>query len=71
MSTFGNRLRVAIERQMTLTEFSEKTGFDLPFLSHLIHNHRRPSFDTLVRLLEALPQPNARKLILGDDRDSR
>ena len=43
------------QRNMTLTDLSEKTGISAGYLSHLENGSRKnPSYDTLVKISNAL-----------------
>ena len=54
-SLFPERLRAAQEkRELHQAELAEKTGFQTSAISHFETGTRRPSFDNLRRLAEAL-----------------
>lgn len=67
MSTFGQRLRIAIEQhqQITLTQFCERTGFSQPTLSHYLSGVYKPGLDSIVKMVEALPGTNIGWLLTG------
>jgi transcriptional regulator with XRE-family HTH domain len=67
MSTFGQRLRIAIEQhqQITLTTFCERTGFSQSMLSHYLAGLYKPGLDSIVKIVEALPGTNIGWLLTG------
>lgn len=67
MSTFGQRLRIAIEQhqQITLTAFCERTGFSQSMLSHYLSGVYKPGLDSIVKMVEALPGTNIGWLLTG------
>jgi len=66
MKTFGNRLREAIKADgISEADFCRYTGFSHQYLSHIIHDTQKPSFKTLQKILQKLPDVDGRWLILG------
>lgn len=67
MSTFGNRLREAIETHpMSQSAFSAKTGISLQNVSHYLTGQRKPGIDVLAEMVKALPKADVRWLVTGD-----
>lgn len=67
MTTFGSRLREAIETHpMTITEFSKRTGFSLQNLSHFMEGQRKPGLDSLAAMVKELPKVDVKWLVTGE-----
>ena len=68
MTTFGQRLRIAIEQhqQITLTDFCGRTGFSQSMLSHYVSGIYKPGLDSLTTMIKALPETNIGWLITGE-----
>jgi len=67
MTTFGERLRTAIEvhQAISITEYARQTGFTLANLSHFMSGQRQPRLPSLVILVAALPDVDVRWLVTG------
>jgi transcriptional regulator with XRE-family HTH domain len=64
---FGTRLRTAIMNTTgSVNNFAMVVGMGLPHLSHILSGSRVPSFETLSKILEALPSTDSRWLIIGE-----
>lgn len=67
MKTFAQRLQWAMQQEdVSQTALAAKTGIDITNICHLVHGRRAPNLQTLCKLLHALPNTDARKLLLGD-----
>lgn len=66
MEMFGNRLRMAIkESGKSQVDFASISGFSAQNINHFITGRREPTLGSLAKLLEAMPEVNARWLITG------
>ena len=66
MSSFGQRLELAMEvGGYRATDVCKETGFSQANMSHFISGQREPTVKSLARLLQALPDVDARWLICG------
>lgn len=68
MSTFGERLRTAIEvhQAITLTQFAERVGLSPSNVSHYLSGQRKPGLDSLADIIKVLPNANLHWLITGE-----
>jgi len=68
MSTFGDRLREAIETHpMNQSTFSARTGISLQNISHYLAGRRKPGVDVLAQMVKALSQCDVRWLVTGEN----
>lgn len=66
MTTFGSRLRHATEQHgLTPSGLARAMETDRAHVCHLMSDDKTPRLDTLERILEAMPNLDARWLILG------
>lgn len=55
MSDIGKRIReIRLERGMTVTELSRRSGLSHPTISGYEHGHKEPIFDNAERIMAAL-----------------
>jgi len=65
--TFGERLIIAMSvTGITSMDLAKATGMEQSAISHMRSDNRSPSFETLSKVLKAMPNIDARWLILGD-----
>jgi transcriptional regulator with XRE-family HTH domain len=63
---FHERLKTTLQVTGTRPgKLAELTGIDKTNVSHLLSGQREPSFETLAKLLKALPGVDARWLVIG------
>jgi len=67
-TTFGDRLRSAIryEGYTSLVSFGHQVGLKSPDINRYLNGSRLPGLDLLARMLVALPNTDARRLIVGE-----
>lgn len=66
--TFAERLTFALQvTGKRRVDICNATGFSQANLSHFTTGQREPSLESLARLLEALPEVDARWLITGKE----
>lgn len=65
--TFGGRLKLLLDvTGIRATQLANMTGIDKTNISHIINNRRTPHLNSLQTILAALPQADARWLIMGN-----
>ena len=66
VETFGQRLKTAMQVcGMTNGNLSKVTGLPVAHISHITGNEREPNMQTLRQILKAMPNIDARWLVLG------
>lgn len=66
MTSFGSRLRHATEQHgLTQAGLARAIGTDRAHICHLMEDDKTPRLNTLERILEAMPNLDARWLIVG------
>lgn len=63
---FCDRLKVAMQQSgVRPNELAKAAEIDIANVSHMLAGQRKPGVDTLARILEALPNVDARWLVTG------
>lgn len=63
---FCDRLKIAMQQSnVRPNELAKAADIDITNVSHMLAGQRKPGVDTLARILDALPNVDARWLVTG------